>query len=237
MGGSNTKGLYLCEKIYPPEDGRSCIPPEKLQKAIEKGIIPPPPNADEEDVDDDEDAKIDQYIKEVWGYYDKKAEGFVGKKQAQQFFKDALEIFAVRKNCKVKDLLRGNSLDKALEQSFRRLDKNNLGRIDFATFEEFINECDLDEALNLITGETGPIVIRTDNVELVDTTAIAAQAQAQASGAGAQQLLHGRKVPVLLRHHACVQPCELRRCVPLMQHGSGAALGRQGASDGGLLLP
>ena len=39
MGANNTKGLYLCETIYPPDNGVSCIPPEKLEKAIKKGEI------------------------------------------------------------------------------------------------------------------------------------------------------------------------------------------------------
>ena len=88
------------EAIYPPEDGKSVIPQEKLDKAIKKGIIQPKDDDDVEDLDDDLDSKIDESIKEVWGYYDDKKLGFLDKKKATQFFKDALEVFALRKGKK-----------------------------------------------------------------------------------------------------------------------------------------
>jgi len=172
MGASNTKALYLCETIYPPENGRSIIPPEKLQKAIEKGEIPPQ-NNDEEDLDEDLDEKIDNAIKEVWAYYDKKNVGHITKKQMQQFFKDALELFALRRGCKSKDLMGpGVSLSSALEQSYKRIDSANTGRVDFKMFEDFINENDLEEALAMLTGNTGPVDIKTSNVQMVDTSTI-----------------------------------------------------------------
>lgn len=64
MGANNTKAIYLCETIYPADDGRSIIPPLQLQKAIEKGEIPRPPTG-EEDIDEDLDEKIDGAIREV----------------------------------------------------------------------------------------------------------------------------------------------------------------------------
>ena len=162
MGGSNTKALYLCETIYPPEDGRSCIPKEKLDKAIAKGEIPAPPVDAEEDLDEDLDAKIDSCIREVWTFYDKKNTGFMTKKQVQQFLKDAIELIALRKNVKTKDLFPpGVSMPKALNDAYASLDKTGLGKINFEIFEEFINECDLDEALARITGNTEPIAINT----------------------------------------------------------------------------
>jgi hypothetical protein len=36
-------------------------------------------------------------VKEVWEFYDKKHVGVIDKKQAEQFFKDALELFALRR--------------------------------------------------------------------------------------------------------------------------------------------
>lgn len=168
MGGSNTKALYLCETIYPPEDGRSCIPKEKLDKAIAKGEIPAPSADAEEDLDDDLDAKIDSCIKEVWAFYDKKATGFLPKKVVQQFFKDSLELVALRKNVKTKDLFPpGVSMSKALDDAYASIDKSGLGKINFETFEEFINESDLDEALARITGNNEPIAINT-SVRLIN---------------------------------------------------------------------
>jgi hypothetical protein len=61
--------LWLCETIYPSDDGSSAIPPEKLQKAIAKGVIPAPTAQDEEDLDEDLDAKIDSAIREVCFFY------------------------------------------------------------------------------------------------------------------------------------------------------------------------
>merc|ERR1711959_880732 len=80
MGANNTKGLYLCETIYPPENGVSCIPPEKLEKAIRKGEIPPKTDDDEEDLDGDMDAVIGDCIRQVWQYYDPKGVGFLNNK-------------------------------------------------------------------------------------------------------------------------------------------------------------
>merc|ERR1712137_233305 len=165
MGGSNTKAIWLCETIYPSDDGRSCIPPEKLQKAIAKGEIPPP--SEDEDLDEDEDEKIDSCIREVWGHYDKKNTGALNKKQTQQFFKDALSLMAIRRNCKTKDLLgQGVSLGKALEQSWNKM-HGGANQVTFEKFEEFINENDLEEALALITGNTGEVSI-SNNVEMAN---------------------------------------------------------------------
>eukprot|EP01115_Flamella_aegyptia_P003085 TRINITY_DN15017_c6_g1_i1.p1 TRINITY_DN15017_c6_g1~~TRINITY_DN15017_c6_g1_i1.p1 ORF type:complete len:194 (-),score=68.89 TRINITY_DN15017_c6_g1_i1:56-637(-) len=177
MGGSNTKALYLCETIYPSDDGSSCIPPEKLQKAIAKGEIPPQPD-DDEDLDEDEDEKIDSCIREVWAFYDKKQAGFLNKKQTQGFFKDALSLFAIRKGVKAKDLLgQGVSMSKALEESFNTI-SNGTGRCTFENFEEFINMSDLEEALALITGNTGPVDINVNDVQLANVDDIPESANA-----------------------------------------------------------
>ena len=169
MGGSNTKGLYLCETIYPPEDGKSCIPPEKLEKAIKKGEIPAKNPDDEEDLDEDEDEKIDKCIREVFNYYDPKLVGFWSKKQTQQFFKDALALIALRKNCKTKDLLPpGKNMDRVLEEAFTKLAAGGK-EVRFEKFEEFINENDLADALSAITGNEEPIEIKK-NVQLVDVS-------------------------------------------------------------------
>jgi len=168
--------LDLCEQIYPPENGQTCIPPEKLEKAYQKGLIPRPTAGDEE-LDDDMDSKIDKAIKDVWAYYDKKNKGFLSKGEAETFFKDALEVMALRKGLKVKQILPPNvSQSQAISQSIAKLTKGS-DRVEFSSFEEYINMSDLDEALSLFTGQTGPIEVKT-NVQMVDTSKLAADARA-----------------------------------------------------------
>lgn len=174
MGANNTKGLYLCETIYPPEDGRSCIPPDKLEKAIKKGEIPPPSNDDEEDLDDNMDEVIDGCIREVWNYYDPKGVGAINKKQTQQFFKDALGLVALRKQCKVKDLFQGRNQSSALDAAFKKVNTSGDGKVTFDQFEEFINMCELDEAISFLTGAEGEVTINTSNVQMVDNSALPA---------------------------------------------------------------
>ena len=170
MGANNTKAIYLCETIFPSPDGSSIIPPEKLQKAIAKGEIVLP-NTDEEDVDDDEDAVIDRAIREVWSYYDKKNQQFISKKTAVQFLKDALELYAMRKSLKVKDILAGRSEKDLLEQSYRNI-TSNPAQVTFNEFEEFINGYDIEEALCI---NSGPVEITTTSVAMVDTSTIVAK--------------------------------------------------------------
>ena len=177
MGGVSTKALWLCETIYPPEDGRSCIPPEKLQKAYEKGEIPRPPQSGVEDLDDDLDSKIDSAIKQVWEYYDKKGEGRISKGTAKKFLENAFELLALRKNRKPKDLLApGVSQGKALDQAYAQMANGDVNApfVTFNDFQNFINANDLEEALGFLTGQSGPVIIDT-NVERADAEKMAAQ--------------------------------------------------------------
>jgi hypothetical protein len=133
--------------------------------------------AEEEDLDEDMDEILDKHIREVWSYYDPKGQEFLTKKQATQFFKDMLDLFALRRNMKPKDLLGpGVSLSSALTSSFQQLDKSNSNTITFTEFEEFVNMSDIEEALSLITGKTGPVEINVHAVEKVDPEAMAASA-------------------------------------------------------------
>ena len=92
-------------------------------------------------------------------------------KTAQQFLKDALDVFALRRGVKAKELIPpSSSMDKAINAAYGQLDKTNQGfvrgahrrlpevsgRIKYSDFEEFVNQSDLEEALALITGQTGP---------------------------------------------------------------------------------
>lgn len=182
MGGSNTKALWLCEQIFPNSNGASSIPPEKLQKLIASGKIPQSAmNAGGDvDLDDDLDSRIDACIKEVWAYYDPKMVGSINKSKAITFFKDALDLFALRRQAKTSDLLKpGVSMSKALEESFRQMDTSGTGVITFSQFEEFINTYDLEEALALITGQGVSPDISTSSAQMADYSGLAA-----ASGEG-----------------------------------------------------
>lgn len=85
-GASNVKGIWYIEQLYPTDDGTSVFQrdpklKQELDKEIQKGGIRlPDPNLPQ-DVDDDQDARIDRVIKEVWMYYDKKNLGSIDKVQ------------------------------------------------------------------------------------------------------------------------------------------------------------
>mmetsp|Transcript_5214 Transcript_5214/g.14694 ORF Transcript_5214/g.14694 Transcript_5214/m.14694 type:complete len:198 (+) Transcript_5214:116-709(+) len=179
MGGVSTKAIYLCETIYPPENGMSAIPREKLEKAVQKGEIPASAlNAKEEELDGDMDAIIDAAIREVWSFYDKKNEGYISKGTAKKFLEHAFELLALRKGAKKsKELLApGVSQGKAIDQTFLQMVNNDATakQLTFQDFENFINANDLEEALGALTGQTGPITINT-NVESVDAAKMAKQ--------------------------------------------------------------
>ena len=140
---------------------------------IETGKIPPPKRGGDEDLDDDLDAQLEQYIREVWNYYDPKNVGSINKGKAIQFFKDAMALFAARKAMKTKDLLKpGVSMNAALEDSFRQMDTSATGSISFKQFEEFVGSYTLDEALALITGNNLPTDIST-SIQLADYSHLA----------------------------------------------------------------
>jgi len=152
-----------------------------LEKEIKKGNIPPKAAQEEEDLDEDLDAIIDEHIKTVWGYYDKKNQGSIDKKTAQQFFKDALGIHALRVGQKPKDLLApGQNMGKALDAAFRQLDTQGTGRVDYKQFEEYISANDLEEALGVITGNTGGVQISMTGLAMVDVDSIGPGGQVQA---------------------------------------------------------
>lgn len=47
-------------------------------------------------------------------------------------------------------------MSKALDQAIDALDRDRTGRVTFNEFQEFVNSSDLEEAMALITGVTGP---------------------------------------------------------------------------------
>jgi len=174
MGANNIKGIWWMETIYPPENGMSVIPPEKLQKEIQKGNIKlPDPNAERE-VDFDMDEKLDHVINEVWAYYDKKNEGIIKKSVIQQFFKDALELYALRvgKKSGKECVVPGVNFSQALEASVAKLSQT--GQATKKEFTDFLNCYSIDEALGSFLGITQVSV--DSSVKFVDTSQFKEQA-------------------------------------------------------------
>eukprot|EP01091_Cochliopodium_minus_P010456 TRINITY_DN2769_c0_g2_i1.p1 TRINITY_DN2769_c0_g2~~TRINITY_DN2769_c0_g2_i1.p1 ORF type:complete len:152 (+),score=54.02 TRINITY_DN2769_c0_g2_i1:163-618(+) len=148
MGGVNTKALVMINKLYPLGEGETI--PEI------KGVDPNEMREEEENCQDygDEDEAIDKYTDEVWNLYDKKGEKFLKKKDAQQFFKDALAIFALRKNKKPKEILGQTKEGDALNTAFNFLAKKDKDRLHFSEFKDFVNYADNNDIIALLTGNT-----------------------------------------------------------------------------------
>jgi hypothetical protein len=63
----------------------------------------------------------------------------------------------MRKGRKAKELVNPSlGMSKALDQAVDALDRDRTGRVTFNEFQEFVNSSDLEEAMALITGVTGP---------------------------------------------------------------------------------
>jgi len=177
------KGIWLMEQLYPLETGESMFSRDpklkaELDKEVKKGAIRLPDPNKPIDVDDDQDAKIDDSVKEIWTYYDKKNLGFIDRKQARQFMEDALELFALRRGRKAKELVNPQlNMSKALDQAVDLLDAGKRGQVTFKEFEDFVNSLDLDEALAVVTGTTAP----KDMAATVDPSKLVNVADIQAS--------------------------------------------------------
>lgn len=158
------------ETIYPNPNGQTVIPHDKLEKAIAKGQIrPDDPNAEKE-LDQDMDERIDKCIREVWAHYDPKGTGVLPKKIVQRFFKDALELYALRLGRKSsKDVIApGVNSSQAMETAYRMV-TSNPNQVTFQEFENFLNCYDLEEALGPWLN-INSVNVTKDNVQWVDTT-------------------------------------------------------------------
>jgi hypothetical protein len=150
---------------------------QKLDKEIAKGKIKADIPEDEEALDPDLDSSIDKYVREAWQYYDKKNQGFIEKKVALQFFKDSLELYAIRRGQKVKDVLaEGVNMSKALEESYLKMSKNGDKQANYNDFEDFINTYDIDEALGSMLNKNG-VDIDINRVQFVDVSQMTGQAR------------------------------------------------------------
>eukprot|EP01119_Soliformovum_irregulare_P008552 TRINITY_DN21667_c0_g1_i1.p1 TRINITY_DN21667_c0_g1~~TRINITY_DN21667_c0_g1_i1.p1 ORF type:complete len:196 (-),score=58.85 TRINITY_DN21667_c0_g1_i1:126-713(-) len=169
MGGNNVKGLYWMETLFPNPNGQSMIPPEVLQKEIQKGTIVPLNLGAEKNLDGDTDEYVDKVVRDIWNFYDPKGTGLMTKKALQKFFKDALEIYAMRKGFKkgAESMAPGVKSGEAMAQSVAKVTQNPQG-CSYQEFENFVNCYDLDEALGSFLN-IGEVAV-SNNVQFVDTS-------------------------------------------------------------------
>jgi hypothetical protein len=168
MGSNSVKGLYYMEIIYPTADGRSVVPQDKLEKEIAAGKIKKIVR-EEEDVDGDMDEYIDEVIGDIFAGYDPKGTGMLPKKVLEKFFKDALDVYAMRQGRKKGSevLSPGVKMGVAMKSAVAKVTQNPQGCTK-QEFENFINCYDLEEALGDFCGTT-EVQVNT-NVQMVDTT-------------------------------------------------------------------
>ena len=182
MGNEQSvSGLKLMEGMFPTEQKTTIFNDpklkQKLDKEIAKGKIKADIPEDEEALDPDLDSSIDKYVREAWQYYDKKNQGFIEKKVALQFFKDSLELYAIRRTQKSKDILaEGVNLNKALEESYLKMSRNGEKQVNYNEFEDFINTYDIDEALGSMLNKNG-VDIDINRVQFVDVSQMTGQAR------------------------------------------------------------
>jgi len=163
------------ETIFPSPNGQSVIPAEKLQKEFEKGTLRPQDPNKPVELDGDMDEYIDQVIREVWNHYDPKATGIMKKGTIEKFFKDSLDLYALRLGRKSsKEVMApGVRMSDAMAQSVAKVTQT--GQATFKEFEDFLNCYDLEEALGAFLNISEVTV--NNNVQFVDTEQMADQAR------------------------------------------------------------
>ena len=166
------------ETIWPNDNGTSVIPPDQLQKEIQKGTIRPRPQKTKGG-DEDMDEYVDEVVNEIYQHYDPKGVGQIKKSVLKKFFNDALEIYALRQGRKsAKEVIAPNvKKDQAMSESIAKVLSNP--QAEFCSkkeFEDFLNCYDLDEALGSFLGKSEFAV--NNNIQFVDTSAFKEQADA-----------------------------------------------------------
>jgi len=169
-------GLKMMEAIYPSKTTVFTDPKLKIhldKEVLKRNIKLDDLEPDEVAIDGDLDADIDRCINMVFQLYDKKTTNTISKKDAQQFFKDCLELYALRQGKKSsKEILpKGIKMDKAIQDCVKKMSVNPSGIVTKDEFEKFLNCYDIDEALEPFFSTNG-IDIDT-NVTYVDTTQFA----------------------------------------------------------------
>eukprot|EP01125_Pyxidicula_operculata_P000456 TRINITY_DN10486_c0_g1_i1.p1 TRINITY_DN10486_c0_g1~~TRINITY_DN10486_c0_g1_i1.p1 ORF type:complete len:197 (-),score=64.23 TRINITY_DN10486_c0_g1_i1:153-743(-) len=174
----STVGLKMMEVIYPVKNTQSVFATnQKLKTALEKevkkrGLSLDDLEANEEAVDGDLDSDIDRCVNKVFENYDRKGAGVLPKKIAEQFFNDCLELYAMRKGQKVKDILPKNvKKEKAIASAVAKMNTSGTGNITKQEFVQFLNCYDIDEALSDFFGTDGVDV--DTSVQYVDVSQFA----------------------------------------------------------------
>jgi len=169
-------GLKMMEAIYPSKTTVFTDPKLKIildKEVLKRGIKLDDLEPDEVAIDGDLDADIDRCINMVFQVYDKKLSGSITKKDAQQFFKDCLELYALRQGKKSsKEILpKGVKMDKALVDCVKKMSPLTSGVVTKDEFEKFLNCFDIDEALEPFFSTNGIDIDTT--VSFVDTSLFA----------------------------------------------------------------
>jgi hypothetical protein len=114
------------------------------------------------------DEYIDEVIKDIFAGYDPKGTQQLPNKVMQKFFKDALDVYAMRKGRKkgAEVLSPGVKMGPAMKSAVAKITTNP--SCTFQEFEAFINCYDLEEALGDFIG-VNEVAVDT-NVQMVDTT-------------------------------------------------------------------
>jgi len=153
-------GLRMMEVIYPAKGRTSIFSVNlKAKAALEKeckkrGITLDDLEPEEEAVDGDLDSEIERCVKKVWAVYDKKNQGALPKKIVEQFFRDTLELYAIRSQKKLKDIVKGDN-KKAMAASIAKMSSNGSGNVTYQEFEQFVFTYDVDEALEAFFQQQG----------------------------------------------------------------------------------
>jgi len=122
------------------------------------------------------DDKIDRAIKDVWAHYDPKGTGVIPKKMVDKFFKDSLELYALRVGKKSsKDVVApGVNYGAAMDASIAKV--TTTGQATFKQFEDFLNCYDIDEALGSFLN-INSVAVSASKVQFVDTSQFKSQSQ------------------------------------------------------------
>jgi len=131
---------------------------------------------DEDIIDGDIDFELDRCVKFVFEVYatDKKNPGIMSKKVGEQFFKDCLELYAMRQQKKPKEIIpKGVDQKKAAASCFNRM-ANGKQQVTFEEFRHFLNCYDIEEALSDYLSHPPPsdVTIST-NIQFVDVSQFA----------------------------------------------------------------
>eukprot|EP01124_Arcella_intermedia_P001354 TRINITY_DN1072_c0_g1_i1.p1 TRINITY_DN1072_c0_g1~~TRINITY_DN1072_c0_g1_i1.p1 ORF type:complete len:196 (+),score=14.92 TRINITY_DN1072_c0_g1_i1:94-681(+) len=175
MGGKQSMvGLKMMEAIYPSKSPTVFTDP-KLKTILDKEVLKlhlklDDLEPDEIAVDGDLDADIDRCITMVFQVYDRKKTGSIRKKDAEEFFKDCLELYALRQGKKSsKEILPKNvKMDKALADCVKKMSPSTAPVVTKEEFEKFLNCYDIEEALEPFFSTNGIDI--DGNVSYVDTS-------------------------------------------------------------------